>query len=96
MGYLFAHKSGGTSFLIATSEITAGFRSSFSPNGSLIPHVMLQAYHEMADFLITQGAVLKSKLMIPEPPKELEEKVCRPIKKLKGFVQGATLTEHNH
>ncbi|KAL0019560.1 hypothetical protein WJX79_002729 [Trebouxia sp. C0005] len=47
-----------------------------------------QAYHEMADFLLKQGTMLTSKQTIPEPPAELEEKLCRPIKKLKGFVQG--------
>ena len=30
---------------------------------------------------------------MPEPPEDLEEKLCRPIKKLKGLVQGAALTE---
>ncbi|KAL0042661.1 hypothetical protein WJX79_007199 [Trebouxia sp. C0005] len=47
-----------------------------------------QAYHEMADFLLKQGTMLTSKQTIPEPPAELEEKLCRPIKKLKGLVQG--------
>lgn len=58
-----------------------------------ITHVMLQAYHEMADFLIRQGTMLTSKLTIPEPPAELEENLRRPIKKLKGLVQGAALTD---
>ena len=58
-----------------------------------ITHVMLQAYHEMADFLIRQGTMLTSKHIIPEPPAELEEKLRRPIKKLKGLVQGAPLTD---
>ena len=58
-----------------------------------IRHVMLQAYHEMADFLIRQGTMLTSKHTIPEPPAELEEKLRRPIKKLKGLVQGAALTD---
>ena len=57
-----------------------------------ITHVMLQAYHEMADFLISQGTTLTSKHIIREPPADLEEKFCRPIKKLKGLVQGAALT----
>ena len=54
---------------------------------------MLQAYHEMADFLNRQGTMLTSKHTIPEPPAELEEKLCRPIKKLKGLVQGAALID---
>ena len=33
-----------------------------------IMHVMLQAYHEMADFLIRQGPMLTSKHTILEPP----------------------------
>ena len=56
-------------------------------------HVMLQAYHDMAHFLIGQGTMLTSKHTIPEPPAELEEKLRRPIKKLKGLVQGAALTD---
>lgn len=59
----------------------------------LIMHVMLQAYHEMADFLIRQGPMLTSKHSILEPPAELEEELRRPIKKLKGLVQGAALTD---
>ena len=55
-----------------------------------IMHVMLQAYHEMADFLIRQGPMLTPVL---EPPAELEEELRRPIKKLKGLVQGAALTD---
>ncbi|DBA84462.1 TPA: hypothetical protein ACH3X1_006089 [Trebouxia sp. C0004] len=47
-----------------------------------------QAYHEMADFLIRQGPMLTSKHTILEPPAELEEELRRPIKKLKGLVQG--------
>ena len=58
-----------------------------------ITHVMLQAYHEMADILIRQGTMLTSKRIIPVPPAELEEKLCRPIKKLKGLVQGAPLID---
>jgi hypothetical protein len=58
-----------------------------------ITHVMLQAYHEMADFLTKQGTMLTSKRIKPEPPEELEEKLRRPIKKLKALVQGAALTE---
>ena len=54
---------------------------------------MLQAYHAMADFLIRQGTMLTSKHIIPEPPAELEEELRRPIKKLKGLVQGAALTD---
>ena len=56
-------------------------------------HVMLQAYHEMADVLIKQGPMLTSKQTIREPPAELEEELLRPIKKLKGLVQGAALTD---
>jgi len=59
----------------------------------LILHVMLQAYHEMADFLTKQGTMLTSKHIIPEPPEELEEELRRPIKLLKGLVQGAALTQ---
>ena len=58
-----------------------------------ITHVKLQAYHEMADFLIRQGPMLTSKHTILEPPAELEEELRRPIKKLKGLVQGAALTD---
>lgn len=47
-----------------------------------------QAYREMADFLIRQGAMLTSKHTRPEPAAELEEKLRRAIKKLKGLVQG--------
>ena len=56
-------------------------------------HLKLQADHEMADFLIKQGATLTRKHIRLEPPEDLEENLCRPIKKLKGLVQGATLTE---
>ena len=56
-------------------------------------HVVLQAYHEMADFLTKQGAMLTRKQIIREPPKELEEDLSRPIKKLKGMAQGAGLSE---
>ena len=58
-----------------------------------ITHVMLQAYHEMADFLIRQGTMLTSKHTRPEPAAELEEKLRRPIKKLKGLVQGAVMSD---
>ena len=58
-----------------------------------IMHVMLQAYHEMADFLIRQGPMLTRKQTVLEPPAELEEELRRPIKKLKGLVQGAALTD---
>ena len=74
-----------------------------SAGSSIIPYlsqyalsitlVLLQAYHEMADFLIRQGTMLTSKHIIPEPPAELEEKLRRPIKKLKGLVQGAPLID---
>jgi len=37
--------------------------------------------------------MLTSKRIKPEPPEELEEKLRRPIKKLKALVQGAALTE---
>ncbi|KAL3147718.1 hypothetical protein ABBQ32_002461 [Trebouxia sp. C0010 RCD-2024] len=47
-----------------------------------------QAYHEMADVLIRQGPLLTSKLTRLEPPAELEEELRKPIKKLKGLVQG--------
>ncbi|KAL0026248.1 hypothetical protein WJX77_005732 [Trebouxia sp. C0004] len=47
-----------------------------------------QAYHEMADFLIRQGPMLTRKQTVLEPPAELEEELRRPIKKLKGLVQG--------
>ena len=56
-------------------------------------HLKLQAYHEMADFLIKQSATLTRKHIRLEPPEELEENLCRPIKKLKGVVQGAMLKE---
>ncbi len=56
-------------------------------------HVVLQAYHEMADFLDKQGTMLTSKHIISEPPEELEEELRRPIKKLKGLVQNAAMTE---
>ena len=59
----------------------------------LITHVLLQAYHEMADFLIGQATMLTSKHIISEPPVELEEKFLRPIKKLKGLVQGSALLD---
>ncbi|KAL0018679.1 hypothetical protein WJX77_003308 [Trebouxia sp. C0004] len=52
-----------------------------------------QAYHEMADFLTKQGTMLISKHIISEPPEELEEELRRPIKKLKGLVQNAAMTE---
>ena len=58
--------------------------------------VVLQAYHEMAHFLTKQGAMFTSKKLVPpEPPdlEELEGDLCSPIKKLKGLVQGAGLTE---
>lgn len=54
---------------------------------------MLQAYYEMADFLTTQGAISTSKHISLEPPEEVEVNLYRPIKKLKGLVQAATLTE---
>ncbi len=54
---------------------------------------MLQAYHEMADFLTKQGTLLTRKRIISEPPEELEEELCRPIKKLKGLVQHGAMTE---
>ena len=53
----------------------------------------LQAYHEMADFLIKQSTMLTTKQTRLKPPEDLEEQLCRPIKKLKGLVQGAALTE---
>ena len=58
-------------------------------------HVMLQAYHEMADFNTKQalGTMLTSKHIVSEPPESLKEKLRRPIKKLKGLVEGAALTE---
>lgn len=56
-------------------------------------HVKLQAYHEMAAFLTEQGTMLTRKRVVLEPPTELEEKLRRPIQKLKGLVQGAALTE---
>ena len=59
----------------------------------LITHVKLQAYHEMAAFLTEQGSMLTRKRVVLEPPAELEEKLRRPIQKLKGLVQGAALTE---
>ena len=75
----------------------------YSAGSSIIPyllqyalpvtHVTLQAYHEMADFLIRQGPMLTKKQIVQEPPAELEEKLRRPIKKLKGLVQGAALTD---
>ena len=52
-----------------------------------------QAYNELASFLKKQGAMLTSKHIIIEPPEELEEDMCRPIKKLKGLVQGPAITE---
>ncbi len=59
----------------------------------LITPVRLQAYHEMAAFLTEQSTMLTRKRVILEPPAELEEKLRRPIQKLKGLVQGAALTE---
>ena len=57
---------------------------------------MLQAYHEMAKFLTRQCAMLANKDVVTEPPEQLEEEFSRPIKKLKGLVQGAALTEQVH
>ena len=54
---------------------------------------LLQAYNELANFLKKQGAMLTSKHIRTEPPEELEEEMCRPIKKLKGLVQGPVITE---
>lgn len=47
----------------------------------------------MADFLIKQETMLTGKRRPLEPPEDLEEQLRRPIKKLKGLVQGAALTE---
>ena len=47
----------------------------------------------MAAFLTEQGTMLTCKRVVLEPPAELEEKLRRPIQKLKGSVQGAELTE---
>lgn len=58
--------------------------------------VTLQAYHEMAAFLTKQDTMLSSSRIIPEPPQELEEDLCRPIKKLRGLTQGAALVEQVH
>ena len=54
---------------------------------------MLQAYNEMADFLTKQGNMLTSKHIVPEPPEDLDEELRRPIKMLKGLIEGAALTE---
>ena len=59
----------------------------------LITHVKLQAYHEMAAFLTEQSTTLTRKRVVLEPPAELEEKLRRPIQKLKGLVQESALTE---
>ncbi|KAL0042669.1 hypothetical protein WJX79_007412 [Trebouxia sp. C0005] len=68
---------------VLQAEVTAPRQYSFKEGCT-----PTQAYHEMADFLLKQGTMLTSKQTIPEPPAELEEKLCRPIKKLKGLVQG--------
>ena len=47
----------------------------------------------MADFLNEQAALLTSKNIILEPPQELEEELCRPIKKLKGQVESVSLID---
>ena len=47
---------------------------------------MLQAYHEMADFLTKQGSLRTRKRIVSEPPEELEEELREPIKKLKKLV----------
>ena len=47
----------------------------------------------MAHFLSKQGTLLTNKHVVPEPLEELEEELRAPIKKLKGLVPGAALTE---
>ncbi len=54
---------------------------------------MLQAYHEMADFLTKQGTMLTNKRIISDPPEELEEELRKPIKKLKGLVRNGAISE---
>ena len=53
----------------------------------------LQAYSEMANFLKKNVHMLTSKVTITEPPEGLEEDLQRPIRKLKGCVQGATFAD---
>lgn len=55
--------------------------------------VFLQAYNEMANFLKQQGAMLTSKHKITEPPEDLQEDMRKPIKMLKGLVQGPVISE---
>lgn len=52
-----------------------------------------QAYGELANFLKAQRALLTSTRIRTEPPKELDEDLCAPIKKLKGLGQGAAFSE---
>ena len=47
----------------------------------------------MANFIQKNGHMLTSKRTITEPPEELEEDLQRPIKKLRGCVQGATFAD---
>lgn len=54
---------------------------------------VLQAYHAMAGFLISQGGMSASKTMLRHPPPELEETLSRPIKKLREMAPAASLTE---
>ena len=54
---------------------------------------MLQAYHEMADFLTKQGSLRTRKRIVSEPPEELEEELREPIKKLKKLVRPGAMTE---
>ena len=47
----------------------------------------------MANFLNTQSALLTRIQIMTEPPEELDEDLCAPIKKLKGLSQGAAFSE---
>lgn len=53
----------------------------------------MQAYNELANFLKTQSALLTRIQIMTEPPEELDEDLCAPIKKLKGLSQGAAFFE---
>ena len=55
--------------------------------------ITMQAYCEVANFLKTQSPLLTSIQVMTEPPKELDEDLCAPIKKLKGPGPGAAFCE---
>lgn len=47
----------------------------------------------MADFLVKQGTMSARKKCLREPPEQLEDTLLRPIKMLRGMVQGSAMVE---